>query len=157
MPAVEEWQLGIGIGGLVLAGVAATFAGLDWWRGRRLWRIDYRTSRRNKDHEPMKRPDAVYLVVTVKCRRNRIRVESIGLAGDRRAPLAPAIAFQDSRHQAMLDEGDEARALFLSDHVAAHHASKRLREACWYDPDGKAHCRPIPPNILRAVLADGRL
>lgn len=156
---VEGWQLAVGIGGLILAGLAAFFAWRGWERGRVRWDMDTNLVRSRVDSGEMQRPDALFLTVEVRCRRSRVHIERVVLRRNRGSvPLKATDSFPGLGAPATVEIGHGTHDRFLSDRIAAHHREHGpIRQVCWVDAEDKAHCTPMPKDKLAELLADSRL
>jgi hypothetical protein len=156
---VDGWQLAVGVGGLVLAGLAAFFAWRDWERGRNQWELAISLNRGAIHDEEMPRPDALFIVVEVRCRRNSLRVERVIIRHDKRSePLRATHSFPQLSAPMTVEAGHSTHDRFLSDRVANHNREHGpIRQVCWVDAEDKAHCEQMPGETLAELLADARV
>lgn len=156
---MDGWQLAVGIGGLILAGLAAFFAWRGWERGRVQWDMDLSLNRSRVESGEMQRPDALFLIVQVRCRRNRLHVERVVLRRNRRSvPLKATDSLPGLAAPATVETGHGTHDRFLSDRIAVHQREHGpIRQVCWVDAEDKTHCMPMPKDKLAELLADARL
>jgi hypothetical protein len=157
---VEGWQLGVGIVGLILAGLAAFFAWRDWDRGRGLARFDFEVAKKHVTSGEMQRANALTLRVFVWGKRGRIHVKRITVGRDPNHQAPARVHYpEDTSGARTLDVGEYALATYLSDSLSVINRGPEgpVRVACWQDAEGKPHCEPIPTDKLQEVLAEARL
>ena len=121
--------------------------------------MDLSLERSRVEHGEMLRPDGLFLIVEVHARRNPFWVKRVLVRGGKKSePLPATNSFPGLGAPTTVATGHGTHDRFLSDRIAVHHRQHGpIRQVCWVDAEDKAHCRPMPKDMLAELLADARL